>query len=281
MDSTLDDKAEGQFASLEEQLSNLVDRGRPVASNAASAAVDQCRAREAGVNPSDPPTSMKTVSRPAGNDSWIGGLALPFVGSLLAASIGLAAWWWSSSVHTEAMDPSDPAHLTQAAPKDAAPTPVALSSDLAQQLQPMARDLAALRQAVEQLEVRQEQLVRDNENVASQLKASQAEMARNNNIVDQIKAAQIQMARESEQVTERLNASQEQLARVIADASEPKVMPEEPKVSPEEPKVMPEIPVPRPRRSTNVAQTHKPAPTPAPPQAKKPQPSSAWPWSVR
>ena len=268
MDSTLDDKlAEGQFASLEEQLSNL--------------------AREAGVNSSDPPTTMKTFRAPP---ATIHGLAdwryLAFVGSLLAASIGVAAWWWSSSVHTETIAPSEPAPLTQAAPKDAAPTnvaptAVALSSDLAQQLQPIARDLAALRQAVEQLEVRQEQLVRDNENVASQLKASKAEMARNNNIVDQIKATQIQMARESETVTERLNASQEQLARVIANASEPKVMPEKPSVSPEEPMVMPEIPVPRPRRSTNVAQTHKPAPTPARPQAKKPQPSSAWPWSVR
>jgi hypothetical protein len=251
MDSTLDDKlAEGQFASLEEQLSNL--------------------AREAGVNPSDPPTSMKTFRAPPATIHELADWRyLAFVGSLLAASIGVAAWWWSSSVHTETMAPSDPAPLTQAAPKDAAPTnvaptAVALSSDLVQQLQPIARDLAALRQAVEQLEMRQDQLVRDNENVASQLKATQ-----------------IQMARESETVTERLNASQEQLARVIANASEPKVMPEEPKVSPEEPKVMPEIPVPRPRRSTNVAQTHKPAPTPARPQAKKPQPSSAWPWSVR
>jgi hypothetical protein len=275
MDSQLDEKpAEGQLASFEEQLSNL--------------------AREAGVNPSDPPTSMKTFRAPP---ATIHGLAdwryLAIVGSLLAASIGVAAWWWSSSVHTEAMAPSDPAPLTQAAPKDAAPTDVppnavALSSDLAQQLQPIARELAALRQAVEQLEMRQEQLVRDNENVASQLKASNAEMARNNDIIEQIKATQIQMARESETVTERLNASQEQLARVIANASEPKVtpeepkvMPEEPKVSPEEPKVMPEIPVPRPRPSTNVAQTSKPAPTPARPQAKRPQPSSAWPWSVR
>ena len=141
----------------------------------------------------------------------------------------------------------------------------------------MTRDLAAVSQAVEQLKVRQEQLVRDNENVASQLKASQEEMARNNSIIDQIKATQIQMARQSQTLTERLNASQEQLARVIANASEPKVTPEEPKVSPEERKVMPEIPLPRPRQLANVAQT----PTPARPQAKKPQPSLAWPWSVR
>src|SRR5260370_31547711 len=166
--------AERKFASLAEQLTNL--------------------AREAGVNPSDPPTSMKTFRAPR---ATIHGLAdwryLAFVGSLLAASIGVAAWWWSSSVHTETMAPSDPAPLTQAAPKDAAPTnvaptAVALSSDFAQQLQPIARDLAALRQADEQTERRQEQLVRDNQNRASPPNASKAEIARNNNIIDQINA---------------------------------------------------------------------------------------------
>ena len=266
MDSTLDDE---QIASLKEQISNL--------------------ARDMGASPSAPPTSMKTSRAPLATIHRLADWRyVAFVGSLLAASIGVASWWWSSSVDTAMMAPSDPAPLTRAAPKDVAPTAVALSSELAQQLQPMARDLAALRQTVEQLEVRQEQLVRDNENLASQLKASREEMARKNSIIDQIKATQIQMARESQTLTERLNASQEQLARVIANASEPKampeapkVMPEEPKVSPEEPKAMPEIPLPRPRQSANVAQTQKPAPTPARPQAKKPQTSLAWPWSVR
>jgi endonuclease/exonuclease/phosphatase (EEP) superfamily protein YafD len=260
MDSTLDDSlAEGQIASLEEQLSNLT--------------------REAGVSPSAPPTSMKTSRAPlAASHRLADWRYVAFVGSLLAASIGVAAWWWSSSVDTAMMAPSDPAPLTQAAPeaaalKDVAPTDVALSFELAQQLQPMARDLAALRQTVEQLKVRQEQLVRDNENLASQLKASREEMARNNSIIDQIKATQIQMARESQTLTERLNASQEQLASVIVNASEPKAMPEAPKV-------MPEIPLPRPRRSTNVSQTTLQQPT-ARPQAKKPQTLLAWPWSVR
>ena len=254
-------------AGLEEQFSNLL--------------------REAGVNPSDPPARVKTFRDPLATiHRWANWRYVAFVGSLLAASIGVAAWWWSSSAHTAMMAPSDPALLKRAppeavAPKDTALTAAALSSDLAQQLQPMTRDLAALRQAVEQLKVRQEQLIRDNENVASQLKASQEEMARNNSIIDQIKATQIQMARESQALAERLNESQEQLARVIANASEPKVMSEEPKVSPEEPKVMPEIPLPRPRQSANVAQTQKPAPTPARPQAKKPRPSLAWPWSGR
>lgn len=270
MDSTLDDE---QIASFKEQIANL--------------------AREAGVSPSAPPTGMKTSRAQL---TTIHRLAdwryVAFVGSLLA-SIGGAAWWWSSSADTAMMALSGPAPFTQAAPeaaapKDVAPTAVVLSSELAQQLQPMARDLAAFRQTVEQLEVRQEQLVRDNENLASQLKASREELARNNSIIDQIKATQIQMARESQTLTERLNASREQLARVIANASEPKampgapkVMPEEPKVSPEEPRAMPKIPLPRPRQSANVAQTQKPAPTPARTQAQTPQPSSAWPWSVR
>jgi TolA-binding protein len=258
MDSTLDDKlAEGQIESWEGRLSNL--------------------AREAGVSPSAPPTSMKTFRTPLATIHRLAGWLVAFVSFLLAASIGFAAWWWLSSVDTAMMALSDPAPLTQAVPEAAAPTAVALSSEVAQQLQPMARDFAALSQTVEQLKVRQEQLVRDNENLASQLKASREEMARN--IIDQIKATQIQMARESQTLTERLNASQEQLARVIANASEPNVMPEEPKVSPEEPKVMPKIPLPRPRQSANVAQTQKPPPTPARPQA--PQPSFAWPWSVR
>ncbi|WBL77270.1 hypothetical protein I3J27_30255 [Bradyrhizobium xenonodulans] len=255
MDSTLDDKlSEGRFASLEEQLSNL--------------------AREAGVSPSAPPTSMRTFSPPPTIQELADWRYLAFVGSLLAVSIGAAAWWWSSSVHTETMAPSDPAPLTQDAP-----TAVALASDLAQQLQPMEQDLAALRQAVAQLEMRQAQLLRENEDVASQLKASQAEIARNNIIIEQIKATQTQVERKSETVTERLNESQRELARVIATSSEPKVSPEEPKGSPEEPKAMPEIPVPRPR-PTNVAQTHKPVPTAERPQASKPQPL-AWPWSPR
>jgi outer membrane murein-binding lipoprotein Lpp len=262
MNSMLDNRlAEVQIASLEEQLSNL--------------------AHEAGVSPSAPPASMKrsptTLATIQANWHYVA-----FVGFLLAASIGVAAWWWSSSADTAMMTPSDPALLIGAAPDAVAPTAVALRSELPQQLQPMASDLAALSQTVEQLKARQEQLARDNENLASQLKASREESARNNSAIDQIKANQIQMARESLTLTERLNASQEQLARVIANASEPKAMPEAPpEVSAEEPKVMPVIPLPRPRQSANVAQTQRPARTPERPQAKKPQPSLAWPWSVR
>lgn len=266
MDSTLGDKlAEEQITkSLEEQFSKLVNP-----------------AREEDVGPLAPPTRRKTSRAAPATIHRSAGRRYVVFGSLLAASIGVAAWRWSASVDTAMMAPSVPAPLTRVAPHAAAPTAVALSSEFARQLQPMARDFAALRQTVEQLEVKHEQLVRDNENLASQLKASRDEMVRNNSTIDQIKANQIQMARDSQTLTERLNASQEQLAHVIANASEPNVLPEEPKVSPEEPKAMPKIPLPRTRQSASVAQTQKPAPTPALPQVKKPQPSSAWPWSVR
>jgi hypothetical protein len=264
MASTLDDKlAEEQITkSLEEQFSSLASL-----------------ARKKGVGPLARPTRMKTSrALPATSHRLAGWRYLAFIGSLLAASISVAAWRWSSSVDSAMIVPSVPPPLVQTVPNDVAPTAVSLSSEFTQQLQPMARDFAALRQTVEQLEMRQEQLVRDNENLASQLKASQEEMARNHSTIDQIKATQIQMARESQTLTEQLNASQEQLAHVIANSSAPKAMPE---VSSGEPKVMPEIPLPRPRQSANIAQTRKPAQSPARPQAKKPQPSLAWPWSVR
>ena len=141
MDSVLDGKLmEAQLASSDDALANLM--------------------RELGVNPSDPPAGIKRSRAPRATFHRLANWRrVAFVGSLLAASIGVAALWWSSSAPPSMKALSDPAPLTQATP--AAPTPITLSSDLAQQLQPMTRDLAALRQAVERLQVRQEQLVRD------------------------------------------------------------------------------------------------------------------------
>lgn len=238
--------------------------------------------RKAEAGPSVQPTMETFRAQPATNHRSTKQPRVAVVGSLLAASI--AAWWWWSSSHPAMTAPSDPAPLTQppreaAAPKDTAPSAIALVSDLTQQLQSTTRDLAALRQEVELLKFTQEKLVHDNENVARQLKASQEEIARNNRVIDDVKAIQIQMARENQTLTDRLNASQEQLARVTADASAPKeMMPEVTNAIPEQPRVMPEIPLPRPRQSANVVQAPKPAPV-AKPQATKPQPSFAWPWS--
>lgn len=260
MDSTLDNKvAEGRLTSLEEQLSNF--------------------AREAGVSPSSPPTSMEIPRALRATIHRLSEWRYPAsVGFVLLASVASGAWWWSSA-GTTAVPSSSPTLLTQALPKDVAPTAVAPSPDLAEQLQPIARDLAALRRTVEQLQLREERLVRDNESVAGQLRASQVEIARSNNAIDEIKAVQIQMALESKAVTDRLNASQEQLAR-LANASPPKEAPDETKQTSDPANVISEIPLPRPRRPTNVTRTHKPTPVAARPPANKP-PSPTWPWSAR
>src|SRR6266446_9030441 len=73
--------------------------------------------------------------------------------------------------------PTQPAPLAQTAPEDVAPT-VALSPELAQLLQTMARDLATVGHEIEQLKINQEQMVRDNAKAAEQLKASQEQTAR-------------------------------------------------------------------------------------------------------
>jgi hypothetical protein len=74
--------------------------------------------------------------------------------------------------------PPQPAPLAQTAPEDVATTAAALSPELAQLLQSMARDLATVGQGIEQLKASQEQMARDNANAAEQLKASQEQMAR-------------------------------------------------------------------------------------------------------
>jgi hypothetical protein len=73
--------------------------------------------------------------------------------------------------------PPQPAPPAQSAPEAVAPTVAALSPELTQLLQSMARDLATVGQGIEQLKARQEQMARDNANAVEQLKASQEQMA--------------------------------------------------------------------------------------------------------
>ena len=74
--------------------------------------------------------------------------------------------------------PPQPAPPAQTEPENAAPPAAALSPELTQLLQTMARDLATVGQGIEQLKASQEQMARDNANAAAQLKASQEQMAR-------------------------------------------------------------------------------------------------------
>ncbi len=130
---------------------------------------------------------------------WLGGRAVRgFMGLMLAACIGVAALVWQSpygdaarqivarlapqlvaialplenpglparpsppTVQAAAAEPAlpQPVPLAQTAPEGVAPTAAALSPELMQLLQSMARDLAALGQAIEQLKASQEQMAR-------------------------------------------------------------------------------------------------------------------------
>jgi hypothetical protein len=127
--------------------------------------------------------------------------------------------------------PQQPAPLAQ--PEMVVPT--ALSPQLTQLLQSMARDIATVAQGIEQLKASQEQMATDNAKAVEQLKASQE-----------------QAARENTRAAEELKASHEQITRLIARASEPNLRP---KTS---------APAPRPITPA----THKPAPKLPAPQAR-------------
>jgi hypothetical protein len=166
------------------------------------------------------PETRMTRDRPATGRPAVRGL----VGLLLAACIGAAAFGWQSSYGDAARRiiarwapqlvltsspppvnpglpeqpspptlqastanalPSQPAPPAQTAPEGVAPTPAALSSESAQLLQSMSRDLAIagqeieqLKAGMEQLKTNQEQMARDNARAAEQFKASQEAMAR-------------------------------------------------------------------------------------------------------
>jgi Skp family chaperone for outer membrane proteins len=237
----------------DEQLSRLEEQLSKLGQNAA-----RPRSGPVGMNRFRPAVS--------GDRPLLGGWALRGVtGFLLAACVGVAVitWWQSDYRNAAKAAPSQPAPLAQTAPPAAA-----LSSELTQLHQSIARDFAAVGQAIEQLKASQEQMARDNANVAEQLKASQEQTVRViAQVSEQFKASQEQMARDNANVAEQLKASQEQLARVIAQLSEQK---------------------PRPRISAlppgpTATPTRKPVPTlsspqaTAQPKAEKPQLSSASP----
>jgi hypothetical protein len=105
---------------------------------------------------------------------------LVLTSSLPLENVGLPAQPSPPTVQAAAAQtaPPQPAPLAQTAPEDVAPTAAALSPELTQLLQSMARDIATLGQAIEQLKASQAQMARDNANAAEQLKASQEQMAR-------------------------------------------------------------------------------------------------------
>ena len=148
--------AHEQIARSEEQLSKLE--------------------HDAARHPSDHPQTRMNSFRPAvpGNRPLFDRPAVRgFTGLLLAACIGAAAIAWQSPYGDAAIiatwapqrvvtssPPLENPGLAQTAPEDVAPTAAALSPELTQLLQSMARDLATLGQGIEQLKASQEQMAR-------------------------------------------------------------------------------------------------------------------------
>jgi hypothetical protein len=193
-------RADQEIARAEEQLSKL-ER------DAARHASDHPQAR---MNTPRPAVRSKRLS--------LGARALRgFIGLMLAACIGVAAIAWQSPYGDTARQiiigwapqlvltswlplekpglaaqpgppaiqsaattaaPPQPAPLAPTAPENVAPTVAALSPELTQLLQSMARDLATLAQAIEQLKVSQQQMGRDHVNAVDLLRVSQEQMGR-------------------------------------------------------------------------------------------------------
>jgi hypothetical protein len=223
-------RADEQIARADEQLSKLEHEAAAYPSNHRETRMNRLRAAVPGNQPS------------------LGGRAVRgFTGLMVAAGVCVAAIVWQSSygdavkqnvarwapqfiattlrllenpglpaqpsplsvqaVAAETAAPQ-PAPLAQTVREDVVPTVAALSPELTQLLESMARDLATLRQGIEQLKASQEQMARDNAKAAEQLKASQEQMARDN-----------------ANAAEQLKASHEQMAHVIAKVSEQNLRP--------------------------------------------------------
>jgi hypothetical protein len=236
-------------------------------------------------DPSDDPPSRMNKFRPAvlGDRPSLRRWALRGTGFLLTACIVVAAIAWWQPSHGDAVT----------TPEDVAPT-ATMSSQLTQQLQSMARDLATLAQGIERLKASQDQQVRDNAIAADQfrasqeqitgalaqgierLKASQDQLVRDNaNAADQFKASQEQITGAVAEVSQQLKESQEEIARNNANFAQQLKVTQEQSVSIlakfSEQDLRPKISSPTPSGAT-ANPRRKPAPTLSSPQATtKPQ----------
>ena len=94
------------------------------------------------------------------------------------------------------------------------PAAVASSSELARQLQNIARDLANVEQGLDQLKAEQSRMARENSELNEQVKAMREVARRNIELTEGVKAMQEQTAREISGLGERLKASQDLMTTV-------------------------------------------------------------------
>jgi chromosome segregation ATPase len=109
--------------------------------------------------------------------------------------------------------PPDPQAPHRIAPSDSAAT--ASSSEMARQIQIIAREMETVEQGLDQLKAEQSRMARENVELNEQLKAMH-EVARHNiELTEGLKAMQEQTAREISGLGERLKASQDLMTTVV------------------------------------------------------------------
>jgi hypothetical protein len=122
------------------------------------------------------------------------------IASLPLEKSGLPAQPNPSAIQADATKAASPqpAPPAQSAAEDVAPAPAAaaLSPDMTQLLQSMARDVAAMGQSIEQIKASQERMARDHVNAVDLLRASQEQMAR---VIAKTSEGKTSEARTSEQ----------------------------------------------------------------------------------
>jgi hypothetical protein len=245
MDPTTDDKQRRDaFSRADEQLAQAYAQIKSADEQIAQMEAQLSRQREA------PRSPQRSRNRP-----WLRGI----LGLLLAGYI-VAAALVSQSSYGDALAQSAPQLVsaltfpleklmlfTQPNPSSVqltaveTPTAVPVSTEPAELLQTMARDLANVEREIEQLKASQQQLASDNAKA-----------------IEQIKASQEQAARDNARNVELFKASQEQVAQLIARASEQNPRP---KTSAPQPQVAVGARKPLPTPVSSHASAHPQAPT--------------------
>jgi chromosome segregation ATPase len=122
-----------------------------------------------------------------------------------------------SSVDVATTDPDVQKSSSQAetAAQDGGPRAAAISAELTQWGQTIARELANLDQGLDELKASQAQLARDHAELAGHLKQMQDQMARHDtDFADSLKTAQEEIARGNLSTAAQLEASQDQMTRI-------------------------------------------------------------------
>jgi chromosome segregation ATPase len=122
-----------------------------------------------------------------------------------------------SSVDVATTDPDVQKSSSQAetAAQDGGPRAAAISAELTQWGQTIARELANLDQGLDELKASQAQLARDHAELAGHLKQMQDQMARHDTeVADSLKAAQDEVARRNLSTAAQLEAIQDQITRI-------------------------------------------------------------------